>query len=254
MDDDSSRFIVEAAAAVTKESNKLLGIKSIGVDYGLARTGVAVTVGYSPKPLAIVATPNVTEVAREVVNYCRTERANQVVVGLPLHKNGTEAEQSNITRIFAMELARQSLQRLGPKVRIFLWDERYTSKEAAARAHSADPNRILYGTLDAEAACIILENYYEDNGISAEQVTLPEILQQECLTVWALKRQEEMLLRGSVDNSVRQGREEQRLESMERARKLEEELQKNGMLGPKKGKKKKREKRGPWIVPSKSEA
>lgn len=250
-DDDASRFIVQAAAAVTKESNKLLGVKSIGVDYGLARTGIAVTVGYNPKPLGIISEPNVTLVVNEVVHYCRSERANQVVVGLPLHKNGTEAEQSNITRIFAMELARQSLQRLGPQVRIFLMDERYSSKEAAARAHSQDPNRYLYGTLDAEAACIILENYYEDNGVCAEQVVLPEATQKECLAVWEMKRLEAMQQRQESVVVTRLGREEQRLESMERARKLEEELQKNGVIGGKQKKpKKKREKRGPWIVPS----
>ena len=112
-------------------------------------------------------------------------------------------------------------------------DERYSSKEAAARAHSQDPNRYLYGTLDAEAACIILENYYEDNGVCAEQVVLPEATQKECLAVWEMKRLEAMQQRQESVVVTRLGREEQRLESMERARKLEEELQKNGVIGGK---------------------
>eukprot|EP00548_Thalassiothrix_antarctica_P001751 CAMPEP_0194140640 /NCGR_PEP_ID=MMETSP0152-20130528/10169_1 /TAXON_ID=1049557 /ORGANISM="Thalassiothrix antarctica, Strain L6-D1" /LENGTH=50 /DNA_ID=CAMNT_0038838971 /DNA_START=93 /DNA_END=241 /DNA_ORIENTATION=- len=31
--------IMDAAAAVTKEQCRLLGVKSLGVDYGLSRTG-----------------------------------------------------------------------------------------------------------------------------------------------------------------------------------------------------------------------
>lgn len=42
----SSASYINAAASLTQETCRLLGVKSIGVDYGLARTGIAVTVGY----------------------------------------------------------------------------------------------------------------------------------------------------------------------------------------------------------------
>ena len=38
--------LIDAAASLTQESCRMLGTKSLGVDYGLARTGIAVTVGF----------------------------------------------------------------------------------------------------------------------------------------------------------------------------------------------------------------
>jgi putative Holliday junction resolvase len=159
---------------MTRDSCPLLGVKSVGVDYGLVRTGVAATVGFNPKPLEILTDLNNTQVCQRVVEICRAEQAKQVVVGLPLHKNGTEAEQTNLTRIFAAELANHVLYELGPDCPVYLWDERYTSKEAAARAYTKNPRQSLYGTLDADAACIILENFYNDNGEGAERVPVSE--------------------------------------------------------------------------------
>lgn len=104
--------IMSAAAAITQESCQLLGVKSLGVDYGLVRTGVAATVGYDPTPLKILSHLNNTEVSKQVVEMCRVEQANQVIVGLPLHKNGTEANQTTITRAFAAELADHVIRNL----------------------------------------------------------------------------------------------------------------------------------------------
>lgn len=105
-------MIMSAAAAITKTSCQLLGLKSVGVDYGLVRTGIAATVGYDPKPLNILSNLNNTEVSKHVVALCRAEQANQVIVGLPLHKNGTESNQTTITRVFAAELAEHVIREL----------------------------------------------------------------------------------------------------------------------------------------------
>ena len=218
----------DAAASFTQDSCQLLGVKSIGVDYGLVKTGVAVTVGYNPEPLEILVWErpprskvddddkanadnsepppilgNTTQIASQVVQIAKREQASQIILGLPLHKNGTEAEQTNHTRVFAQELAKQTLQHLGPNVPVYLWDERYTSKEAAARAHSKDPNRYLYGTLDSEAACIILEHYYHDNGLGAERVVVED---QALVERFTLEWEERVRL------------EEERLQQQERDR------------------------------------
>ena len=132
----SSIEVLQAAASITRESYRLLGVKSVGIDYGLKRTGIATTVGYNPKPLTILSGSNSSALCEQLVDICRIEQAKQVVVGLPLHKNGTEAEQTNLTRIFAVELANKVFSEFGPGCPVLLWDERYTSKEAAARVHS----------------------------------------------------------------------------------------------------------------------
>jgi putative Holliday junction resolvase len=242
--DDSLSRLMEAAAVVTQESCQILGVKSVGVDYGLVRTGVAVTVGYSPTPLEILSDLNSTQLCESVVEICRAEQANRVIVGLPLHKNGTEAEQTIITRVFAAELAQQVIQQLGPDVPVYMWDERYTSKEAAARIHSKNPRDQIYGMLDAEAACIILENYYNDNGIGAERVDVPAEMFDIYKQIWEqrLIREEQRLLEalGERDTKLRW-----RKEAMEEDRRLE--LQRDSPASSRR-KKKQRQKRGPWIV------
>jgi putative Holliday junction resolvase len=247
--------LMKAAAAVTQESCRMLGVKSIGVDYGLVRTGVAATVGYDPKPLAILSDLNSTQACQQIIQLARAEQASRIILGLPVHKNGTEAEQTTVTRVFASELAQMVVQNLGPQVPVYFWDERYTSKEAAARAHSRDPNRELWGQLDAEAACIILENYYLDNGLGAEQVPVPaEMLEHYTLLYEEHKSQEGQRFQSILDE--REERIRRRKEVMERDRQLELEQQSVNGSGSssskKKKKKKKREKRGEWIVPGAS--
>jgi putative Holliday junction resolvase len=247
-DNDSLNRFIEAAALATQESSKMLGVKSVGVDYGLVRTGVAVTVGYDPEPLAIISDLNSTQVCERVMEICLAEQTNRVIVGLPLHKNGTEAVQTTITRVFASELAQHAIQHLGPNVPVYLWDERYTSKEAAARAHSKNPNSQLYGTLDADAACIILENYYDDNGKDAERVDVPAEMYDKYKQIWEERRiQEEQRLQAAQKD--RDTRLLWRKEAMERDRQLELASGSSVSSSKKKKKKKQREKRGPWIVP-----
>eukprot|EP00531_Pseudo-nitzschia_arenysensis_P010420 CAMPEP_0116119664 /NCGR_PEP_ID=MMETSP0329-20121206/2764_1 /TAXON_ID=697910 /ORGANISM="Pseudo-nitzschia arenysensis, Strain B593" /LENGTH=412 /DNA_ID=CAMNT_0003613385 /DNA_START=120 /DNA_END=1355 /DNA_ORIENTATION=- len=196
--DERKRYgaeLEEAFAQQTRERNPLLGVKSIGVDYGLVRTGVAVTIGYNPEALDVIVTDHpllredeaegmlVADIEKEeekrlevqrarvterVIELASRENADRIVVGLPLHKNGTEAPQSQLTRKFARNhLAIAALRNLGPGVSIYMCDERYTSKEAAARIRSNQPSRNnnddLYGLLDAESAKIILEQYYDDH-------------------------------------------------------------------------------------------
>lgn len=239
---DSSSYserVIEAAASITRDSCSILGVKSVGVDYGLVRTGVAVTVGFNPKPLDILTDLNNTQVCQRVIEICRAEQAKQIIVGLPLHKNGTEAEQTNLTRIFATELANQVLYELGPNCPVYLWDERYTSKEAAARAHSKNPSQSLYGTLDADAACIILENYYNDNGEGAELVEASQEALSKYQELWGQRvRYEEAMVQAALQE--RDSRLQWRKEAMERDRLLASESTEDESSRKKKKKKRKK--------------
>jgi len=190
---EANALFIEAAASHTSSSYKILGIKSLGVDYGLVRTGLATTVGYNPTPLAIISNMNSTQLCQEIVKWVEKENVQQIIVGLPLHKNGTVAEQTVLTRAFAQQLACSVYASFGPSdtivedvgvednltpaIPIFLWDERYTSKEAEARIRATNPKRRmgrLYGELDADAACIILEHFYADSGNGAERVIISQ--------------------------------------------------------------------------------
>lgn len=234
---------IDAAAASTQQSCELLGTKSVGVDYGLVRTGVAQTIGYEPQPITILSDLNATQVCQQIIQYCISEQAKQIIVGLPLHKNGTEAPQSSITREFASDLACLVLARLGPNIPVYLWDERYTSKEAAARVLNKNPNQNLYKTLDADAACIILENYYLENGKGAERVQGPKDMQELCLGAWQLQQQEDVRRKLEESDQRSISRSERRQETMERARKMEETMARDGTLGSTRKKKKKKKRK-----------
>ena len=58
----------------------VLGIRSIGVDYGLAGTRVATTAGYDPTPLAILSNLHSTHhVCCEIVKFAPSEQASQLL-------------------------------------------------------------------------------------------------------------------------------------------------------------------------------
>lgn len=195
---DSSASLLARFAGLTQSSCKLLGVRSIGVDYGLIRTGVAKTAGYQPTAIEILTDMNATAVATHVVRFAQLEGASKIILGLPLHKNGTVAEQTNLTLAFGQVLAQSALKTLGPDVSVEVWDERYTSKEAAARAHARNPHQTLYGMLDAEAACIILEQYYNDNGQDAQIIqVLDDQVRADCLQAFQRQQAKELAQRQS---------------------------------------------------------
>ncbi len=240
-----SENILTAAAELTTTTSSLLGVKSIGVDYGLVRTGLAVTVGYEPEPLAIVSDLNNTQLSQKIVKLAESEKASQIILGLPFHKNGTEAEQTIITREFASHLSCAVYAHFGPdKMPIYLWDERYTSKEAAARLRSVNPRANLYKELDAEAACIILEYYYEDNGQGAQRVDLPEDdnIRETIYQAWEMKKKEEIQRLRKL-TEIRMNPHASRKAMIERAKLLDEKLAQENSGAPNKKKKKKKKKR-----------
>ena len=242
---DISDNILIAAAELTTTTSSLLGVKSIGVDYGLVRTGLAVSVGYDPKPIAITSDLNNTELSERIIKIAESEKAAQIVVGLPFHKNGTEAEQTVITRAFAEHLKCAAYAHFGPdNMPIYLWDERYTSKEAAARIRAENPRANLYKELDADAAGIILEYYYEDNGLGAQKVELPDDqnIRNMVHQSWLIKKEEqEKKLKELTE--MRMNTKETKLEMMERARLLDEKLAKESNRGDINSKKKKKKKK-----------
>jgi len=162
-----------------------------------------------------------------------------------------------VTREFADILVCEVAKRFGlidgvrGRVPIYLWDERYTSKEAAARAKSVNPKVDLYKNLDAEAACIILEYYYVDGGLGSEEVKLPEDVgvREEVERAWAEGREKRERER-DIWRQTREDRLNAKQFAIDRSEKLEKKLaaQYGDMATGKKGKKKKKRKKKKWIV------
>uniref|UniRef100_A0A7S2ZDD4 YqgF/RNase H-like domain-containing protein n=1 Tax=Rhodosorus marinus TaxID=101924 RepID=A0A7S2ZDD4_9RHOD len=142
-----------------------LGKKTLAVDYGLRRVGLALSVGIAPRRLnKIYNRGNLGEVARRISDVARREMVLQVVVGLPLNSKGDEGEQAAATRKFC-EYLRIAL----PEPPIYLWDERFSTQTARNRLMSSKTYRNqVENFVDSEAAVAILEDFFENSGDDAE--------------------------------------------------------------------------------------
>jgi putative holliday junction resolvase len=124
-------------------------VKVMALDYGSARTGVAVSdaTGTLARPLGVVEHAGAEGGLAEVARLVRQEDVDRVVVGLPLTMRGTHGEQAVETEQFADAL-RGVLD-----VPVELYDERFTTDLAQRTAGSAPE--------DAVAAAHLLSTYLE---------------------------------------------------------------------------------------------
>jgi len=136
-----------------------IGTRTLGIDFGLRRVGVALSSGYAPVPLDIIGMkradyPSFIRVARNVANIVERERVKQVVVGMPYKANGEEGKQAAVTRIFANILA----DAVAPRP-VFFWDETLSTAKAEVTMH--DGAGALPGErIDSHAAAVILGNFF----------------------------------------------------------------------------------------------
>ena len=123
-------------------------MKVLALDYGAARTGVAVSdeTGTIARPLATVERASSDAGLARVVELVRELGAELVVVGLPLTLRGAHGEQARATEEFVRAL-RRALD-----VPVETYDERFTTALAARGGGSTS-------TEDARAAAHLLEGY-----------------------------------------------------------------------------------------------
>ena len=132
-------------------------MKSImGIDYGDARTGVAISdllcsiVGST----LVVPSRNKEKAMADLVRIAKENDVGQIVVGLPRNMDGTEGPRAELCRNFADELHQAT------GLPVTMWDERRTTVEA----HNILSQHNYHGkkrknTVDAVAASLILEGY-----------------------------------------------------------------------------------------------
>ena len=135
--------------------------KIMGIDYGDARTGIAVSdllcsiVGTT----CVIPSRNEQKALADIVRIAKENSVGEIVVGLPRNMDGTEGPRAQLCREFAAKVEEAS----GLPVR--LWDERRTTVEA----HNILSEHNYHGkkrknTVDAVAASLILEGYLAFRG------------------------------------------------------------------------------------------
>ena len=124
-------------------------MKVVALDYGRARTGVAVSdpTGTLARPLGVVERAWTAAGLARVVQLVREEGAEQVVVGMPLTLRGEHGEQARETEAFVEAL------RAAVDVPVETFDERFTTTLAEQGGNGMPA--------DARAAAHLLTGYLE---------------------------------------------------------------------------------------------
>lgn len=122
-------------------------MRIVALDYGAARTGVAVSdvTGSLARPLEVVERAAARAGLARIRAIVREHEAERVIVGLPLTLGGERGAQARETEQF-VEALRQALD-----VPVETYDERFTTALATRRAGAAPE--------DARAAAHLLESY-----------------------------------------------------------------------------------------------
>jgi putative Holliday junction resolvase len=123
-------------------------VKIVALDYGSARTGVAVSdpTGTIARPLGVVERAASEAGLERLARLIREEGAERVVVGLPLTLRGDRGGQAQETDAFVEAL------RGAVDVPVESYDERFTTGLAATVGSGEAPE-------DARAAAHLLSSY-----------------------------------------------------------------------------------------------
>ena len=131
-------------------------MKIMAIDYGDARTGVAISdllcsiVGST----TVIHSRNQDKTLAELVRLVQEQGVTEIVVGLPKNMDGTEGIRAALCRAFAQRVQEET------GLKVAMWDERRTTMEA----HNILSQHNYHGkkrknTVDAVAAALILEGY-----------------------------------------------------------------------------------------------
>lgn len=149
----------------------------IGIDLGDRRIGVASgdTSTGAVQPLLTLRRGTTEQDAASIGRICRDRHADAVVVGLPLHMDGSESEQAQRTRQWAATMGNLL------SLPISLRDERLTSDVAETRmgraprgrsgaAPSAAARTAWRARIDREAAAEIVQREIDARAASSMEV------------------------------------------------------------------------------------
>ncbi|MDX6483696.1 MAG: putative pre6S rRNA nuclease [Gaiellaceae bacterium] len=122
-------------------------MKVLALDYGSARTGVAVSdpTGTLARPVGVVERVGTEAGLAQLVEVIRAESPARIVVGLPLTMRGERGEQARETEEFVETL------RGATTIPVESFDERFTT-DLAEQTPSSVP-------ADARAAAHLLSSY-----------------------------------------------------------------------------------------------
>jgi putative Holliday junction resolvase len=134
-------------------------MRLLGIDYGLRRTGIAI--GETETRLALPfemfeGLPD-AQLAQAIGQLVRREQADAVVIGLPLHADGSVSQQSKLTERFIVTL----MQAIGTQIPVYRMSEHLTSHDSEGKLAGHFTRQQKRQRIDALAAARILQDWLD---------------------------------------------------------------------------------------------
>jgi putative Holliday junction resolvase len=138
---------------------------TLALDVGDKRIGLAITdpLGLTAQPLFTLHRTTLKADLKAIARFLRQHHVAEIVVGNPLHANGSASPQAAKAQAFA-----QALREAHPQLTHHLLDERLTTREAHERLDAGSSARRSAGghervarkdIIDQVAATILLESF-----------------------------------------------------------------------------------------------
>lgn len=131
-------------------------MRVMAIDYGDARTGVAVSdaMGWMTGQTTVIHCRRPEQTAQQIAELLQKCGAQRLVMGFPRNMDGTEGPRAELYRAFAALLEQTT------GIKPVLWDERRTTIEAHQILNTGNYHgKKRKNTVDAVAASLILEGY-----------------------------------------------------------------------------------------------
>lgn len=145
-------------------------VKALGIDYGKARIGLAVSddLGMLAHPVETVPAADRNASIERIAEVVAARGILDVVIGLPLHMNGDEGLAVEGVRKYTKHLKKQ----LPDTIRYHEVDERLSTSMAMDKLHAAGRNaKNSKGIIDQAAAVEILQQWLDQQ--SGDEAMIP---------------------------------------------------------------------------------
>lgn len=151
----------------TPYTNGMPAPRILALDVGDRRIGLAITdpLGVMAQPLFTLHRTTLRADLKAIARFIRQHKVTEIVVGHPLHADGTPSEQAAKSVAFA-----RALQEAQPTLLHHLFDERLTTREAhelldsvghSSRAGGRSARLDRREIIDQVAATLLLESFLE---------------------------------------------------------------------------------------------
>jgi len=125
-------------------------MKFLCIDYGLKRIGLAKSDGLLASPIGLIPNHGVKKTITKIASLITRETT--IVMGLPLHADGTDSDFAPRVREFAQLLATET------HAKVVFHNEYMTSNLAESHIRAT----LSKESIDVVASCMILQSYLDE--------------------------------------------------------------------------------------------